>query len=156
MDTQIGAYHPHDRVQVFFPEKSRTKQSFADETNINEIMRKYEKTGLIAHLNTHQGEYGDFLGFEDYHTSLNRIHAAREAFMSIPAGIRSRFNNDPATFMSFAQNPDNLDELRKMGLAHPVEPEAPPVVPPTEDTPVPTVKPGEAPEPPLPLAEPLS
>ena len=96
---------------------SLAKQSFKDECDINYIMRKFEKKGVIDHLNNHQGQYGNFIGFEDYHISQNKILAAAEAFASIPSKIRAKFGNDPATFLEFAQNPENLDEMIKIGLA---------------------------------------
>jgi hypothetical protein len=52
-------------------------------------------------------------------------------FMSLPAKIRSRFQNDPGAFLDFVQNPENRDEMIELGLAKaqpraPVEPEAEP------------------------------
>ncbi len=112
----MGMFHPHDRVQLD-PGEGRTKQSFSEESNINIIMAKYEKTGMLDHLATHQGRYGDFIGGPDYHQALSALRAADEAFETIPAGVRARFDNDPAKFLSFVQDPENLDEMIKMGLA---------------------------------------
>lgn len=112
-----SAFHPHDRVQLD-PGPGMTKQSFADETNINNIIRRYERDQVLTHLNKYEGKYGDFIGYSDYHTSLNLLRDADEAFSSIPAGIRSRFDNDPAKFLEFAQNGQNHEELVKMGLAN--------------------------------------
>lgn len=134
MKNLMGAYRPHPRVQLTMPEgeKILTKQSFANETEINNIMARYVKTGLLDHLNTYQGDYGDFIPFADYHTSMNRIRDAGAAFMTLPAATRAKFANDPATFLEFVQDPENYDEMVKMGLAHeiPVDPDATPVVTP--------------------------
>lgn len=134
-----SAYHPHDRVTLDASKDGRTKQSFANESNINIIMKKYEKTGLIDHLNQFEGKYGDFIAYQDYHSSMNLIREAGEAFMTIPATVRAKFENDPAKFLEFAQNPENHDELVEMGLARPIpsasdptpETETPPEDPPT-------------------------
>ncbi len=107
------------RVAKHFTGPSLAKQSFQNECDINTIMRKFEKNGLIDHLNTYNGEYGNFIPFADYHTSLNTILAADEAFASIPSSIRTRFDNDPAKFLEFAQNQNNLDQMIEMGLAPP-------------------------------------
>jgi len=120
----LSMHRPHDRVQLD-PGEGRTKQSFAEESNINLIMAKYEKTGMLDHLNTHRGDYANFIGAEDYHTSMNLIREAGEAFMTIPAGVRARFDNDPARFLAFVQNEKNLDEMIEMGLARKGGPEAP-------------------------------
>jgi len=117
-----GARRPHPRVQYHPVGPSLTKQSFANECNINHIMKKFQKSGLVDHLNENKGEYGNYIGYEDYHTSMNKILAADIAFSSIPSSIRANFNNDPAKFLEFAQNPENLDELIEMGLAPPKVP----------------------------------
>jgi len=124
MKASLSAYRPHDRVQNDPGGDSRTKQAFQQETDINNIMRQHEKGLLVDHLNAHRGDYGDFIDAPDYHTALNRIHEADKAFMTIPAHIRAEFNNDPAEFLDFAQNPDNLDDMREMGLAPPERPGA--------------------------------
>ncbi len=149
VEIPIRNANPLTRVRVakHFTGTSLAKQSFKEECDINTIMRKYEKSGLIAHLNKHQGQYGNFIGFQDYHASQNQILEARESFATIPAKIRAKFNNDPATFLEFAQNPDNLDQMIEMGLAPPKPPgplteattkEAP--KPETSDEPPPAVK----------------
>jgi len=115
-----------------------TQQNMAAETDINNIMAKYQKTGVLTHVSKYVGQYGDFSGVPDYKTGLEMVMAAEEMFMSLPAKIRDRFGNDPAKFIDFATNEDNIDELRSMGLAP--QPPAPPepslvkVV--TEDEPV--------------------
>lgn len=121
----MGMYYPHERVQLD-PGPGRTKQSFSEESNINLIMAKYEKTGMLDHLNTHQGDYGNFIGAQDYHTSMNLIREAGEAFMTIPAGVRAKFDNDPARFLAYVQDPENKAGMVKLGLAHPSPLEVPP------------------------------
>lgn len=111
-----GMYNPHDRVQLD-PGAGRTKQSFYEESNINLIMAKYEKTGLLDHVNTHEGNYGDFIAAPDYHTAMNQIRDAGEMFMAIPANTRSEFENDPARFLEFVQDEGNYDRMVEMGLA---------------------------------------
>ncbi len=113
-----NTYFPHKRVQSIPSGKSRTKQSFQKETDINFILAQTEKGLLVTHVNQHEGNYGDFIDAQDYHTSLNLIHDAQASFLSIPASIRAKFDNDPAKFLEFAQNPDNSAELIEMGLAN--------------------------------------
>lgn len=140
-----SAYFPHKRVQNDPGGDSRTKQAFREETDINNILRKHEKGLLLDHLNEHQGQYGNFIDAPDYHTALNRIHEAEAAFMTIPAEIRAQFNNDPAQFLAFAQDPENIEEMREMGLAprerseNPVMPQevVEPVIPAPDPSPAP-------------------
>lgn len=121
----LDVYRPHKRVQIDCSPHGRTKSEFKKECDVNEIMRKFEKNQLISHVNDHQGDYGDFSTFEDYHASVNAVLEANDAFASVPSKIRATFNNDPAQFLQFVQDPSNLDQMVEMGLAH-KRPEAPP------------------------------
>lgn len=121
---KIRSFFDRQRTKQHTGEESRVQQHLAEETDINRIMAKYQKTGILTHVNRYAGEYGDFSGVPDYKEGLERIQAAEDMFMSLPSSIRDRFKNDPANFIEFATNSDNLEEMRKMGLAPP----APPVV----------------------------
>jgi len=131
-----SAYRPHKRVQLTTTQPTMAKQSMKAECDINNIMRKYEKTGVLTHFNEHRGNYGNFIGFEDYHTSMNKIIDAQNAFMTLPAKVREKFQNDPRKFLEFAQNPENTDQMIEMGLAT-----ALPKAPVNDDDPAPTPTP---------------
>ena len=45
------------------------------------------------------------------------VASANSLFAGLPSTIREKFENDPAKFLEFAQDEENLDEMRKMGLA---------------------------------------
>lgn len=109
-----------DRRHTFqsHPEgESLTQQSDADDADINVIMARYQKTGMMPGIQETPLQ-GDFSSGEDFRALQDKLLAAREAFGEIPAEIRKRFNNDPAQFVDFVQNPENADELVKMGLAN--------------------------------------
>lgn len=97
--------------------ESRTKPSFAAECEINNILAKYNRTGLLDHANRYQGQYGDFCVNTDYHAACNAVIEAQDMFMSMPAKIRSKFDNDPGQFLEFAQDPNNAEALIDLGLA---------------------------------------
>lgn len=112
------AYDKHKRYQFKTTGKSRTHQSMSPECDINSIMKKYERTGILEHRNTFEGQYGDFTDApSDYHESMNSVIAANEMFDTLPAKVRRRFHNDPGAFIDFVGNPDNQDEMIKLGLA---------------------------------------
>lgn len=113
-----------------------TKQSFRDETNINRIMQRYEKTGIIDHVRDNPGQYGDFSNVHTYQESLNMIMLAQEMFDSLPAIVRKTFDNDPVKFVEFAQDPDNDDQMREMGLLDPLPSPPLPSQPSNEDRPL--------------------
>lgn len=115
--------------------KSRTKQSFKDEVNINSIIKKYRKTGLIKHVNANPGRYEDVSDVRNFHEAQNIIAEGKQMFNALPANVRERFQNDPGQLISFLDNPDNKDEAIKLGLCRkpklaPKPPAAPPATPP--------------------------
>ncbi|AXL14694.1 internal scaffolding protein [Microviridae sp.] len=148
MPTIRKPYAKHERVTFTTSGQSRTQQHMAAECDINNIMRKYQKTGLIDHVNEHVGDYGNFIGFEDYQTSMQAIKAAEAAFMTIPSSVRAKFDNDPAKFLNFVQNEENLEEMVEMGLARRENTTPVPPAEPLEGSPEPSPAPPEpTPEP---------
>jgi phage internal scaffolding protein len=97
-----------------------TEQNHKDETDINNIVRKYNKTGLIDHLNQFEKQYGDMTGY-DYQDAMNTVAAANTMFEGLPSSIRNQFDNDPAKFINFVDDQANADKLIDMGLAKPKE-----------------------------------
>lgn len=121
------------RVTIKFTEPTLTKQSFKDECNINLIMAKYQKSGAITHLQNHEGSYG-FASAVDFTESMQIVTKANSMFADLPSSIRTKFENEPAKFLEFVQNPENAKELVELGLA-------------TPRTPTPSKKEKTAPEP---------
>jgi phage internal scaffolding protein len=109
------------RVQVKFTLPSMTKQSFKKDCDVNAIVARFKKTCGVDFLTRFQGyvdgNFGDFTDVVDYRTAIEQIRKADETFMNLPAQVRANFLNDPAQFLDFVQNPANVDELVKMGLA---------------------------------------
>ena len=97
---------------------SMTKQSFKEECNINAIMAKFQRTGILAHYAAHAPTYQDIPAL-DYLDALSVISRAESMFEELPSSIRAKFNNSPEEFLEFVQNPDNLAEMAELGLAKP-------------------------------------
>lgn len=129
---------PYDkplRVQVKDFGPSRAKQSFKEESDINNILERYRKTGLIEHVNRYQGQYGDVSTAVDYQSALNIVKNAEMMFDSLPSHIRNQFQNDPMEFLAFAENPENEEKMVELGLKE--APEVPYTAPPAVPDPVP-------------------
>jgi len=94
---------------------TRTQQHFKDETDINNILRMFNITGQLP-KKAITPQYGDFSGVLDYHTALNAVIAADGEFMTLPANLRARFDNDPQELIEFLNNPENKEEAIKLGL----------------------------------------
>lgn len=114
-----------DDMGVFLP--SLTRQEFADECDINTLMERYEKSGVISHVNRAQPVYMDMTVMPDLREALDLMRDATLAFNSLPAKVRREFDNDPQQFVDYAQNPDNIERMREWGLAPPVK-EADPAI----------------------------
>lgn len=89
---------------VFDPAEKRTKDSFKDETDINNIMKKYLRTGQLPALVARDARYGDFSDVVSYQESLEVVARAQEAFYALPAAIRTECGNDPAVFLHKVQD----------------------------------------------------
>jgi len=103
---------------------SRTQQHFKDETDINNILRQFNVTGQLP-TKPMSPRYGDFTGIGDYHGAMNQVIAAEGEFMTLPAQMRAKFNNDPQELIEFLNNPENKEEAMKMGLLNKAEASAP-------------------------------
>lgn len=112
------AYGPQNKVQLNCTDPSRARQSMKQECDINFILQKYKKTGLITHVAKHQGSYGEF-DVIDFHEAMNAIRDAEEMFLELPADLRKKFHNDPGEFVEFTTNPDNRDTMEALGLIQP-------------------------------------
>lgn len=107
-----------DATAIHFPEPTLCVQSQADETDINNIVRRF---GLTAELpvGIRAPSYGDFEGIFDYQSALNTIMQADSAFMEMPADVRKRFDNDAGKFLEFVNDDANYAEAQKLGLVLP-------------------------------------
>lgn len=125
-------------------EPSLTIQSEKDSCDINLIVAKYAKSGIMGNWRTDQPMYGDFSSSTDFHDSFARIQQAEDSFMQLPANIRTRFENDPGKLIDFLSDVKNRDEAIALGLVNPapqasqmpqgavsqgVDSDTPPVVP---------------------------
>lgn len=111
---------------------SETKQSFAEEVDINTIVRRFGLSGQLP-TGVRMPTYEDFTDVTDFHTAANAIALANEAFEQMPAEVRARFQNNPGNFVDFCADANNLEEARKLGLVPAaevvVEPPVAPVAP---------------------------
>lgn len=106
------------RVQSINEEPTMTQQQFKDECDINNIMKKYSSTGQFTHLTSKQGVYADFTMITDYREMLETVQYAQDAFMSLPAEMRKRFDNDPGKLLEFIQDSNNYEEALTLGLVN--------------------------------------
>lgn len=104
------------RVQEINDQPTLARQEFKKDCDINEIIKKYKKTGQITHIAANQGKYLDLTGVTDYHDSMNKVLKAQDAFNSLPSVLRNRFKNDPSKLLEFIQDDKNYNEASELGL----------------------------------------
>lgn len=112
------AYDPRERVAKDCGENMMTKQSFKDECDVNNIMNKFRRDGLLTHVAAVEGRYGDFGDVGSFHEAMNTVRTAQEMFETVPSEIRAEFGNDPGAFLDWAVNADEA-ALREKGLLPP-------------------------------------
>ena len=114
--------HFEKRIEDYsksFPNPSMAKQSFKNDCDIHHILKRYDKSGVLDHVNDSKARYGDFVNVDDYHASLDKVMRSEELFDSLPSKVRSKFENDPGQFLDFVGNPENRDEMIELGLMSP-------------------------------------
>lgn len=110
-----------DETAIFCPdtpENRRTKQEFADEVNINTIVRRFGLTGELP-KDFRSPMYGDFDMVTDFKSAVDAVVRAGDEFDRMPAELRARFDNDPQKLLEFVADEGNRDEAIKLGLVLP-------------------------------------
>ena len=88
-----------------------TVQDQHDSTEINRILDRFQRTGLIEHVNKNQAQYGEFSQYS-YHENLNMIHTIQESFDELPSQVRKQFENDPQKWIEYLGNPDAISDMK--------------------------------------------
>lgn len=91
----------------------RTKQSFKDETDINKIMQRAQRTGTISHLAKYEAVYGDFADLDLLQAQL-QVQRGEQIFSELPSEIRKEFHNQPHEFFKFVNDPANAENLHQV------------------------------------------
>jgi len=107
-----------DKAGLQCDDHSLTQQQFKDESDINTIVDRFMKSGVMPNP-INMPQYMDYEGVFDFQTAMNTIRQADENFMRMDAKVRARFNNSPQEFLEFFGNPENTQEAIRLGLAIP-------------------------------------
>lgn len=111
----------------FDPEKSKTLGSEKDACDINKILDTYKRTGQLPSMTAggsfvaRNPQFGDFSNATDFTTVRYMLDEAERQFMSLPAHIRKRFDNNPQLLIEFLSNEENRSEAEKLGLIEKVK-----------------------------------
>lgn len=118
--TVRNAYSPPVRVSITFPEHGRTKQAGKDACDINKIMHRYIRQGVIEHVNQYEPQYLDTTGY-DFQAAQQLVANAESMFADLPSQVRAAFKNDPAEFMNFVQKGETtVDAILQAAVPEPM------------------------------------
>lgn len=109
------------RVIYRFNDPSLTRQEFKEECDLGMIIKRFSATpeGLEALQKAQafvQDRFSDVSDIPDFRTALDLVKRADEAFLRLPPKVRTRFDNDPAAFLDFVDDPKNVNEMVELGL----------------------------------------
>ena len=105
-----------DEAALVCKDPSLTQQQFAAESDINNIVDTFMKTGHLPDP-VSMPQYVDYEGVFDFQSAMNVVRQADENFMRMDAKVRARFHNSPQEFLEFFADPANQDEAIRLGLA---------------------------------------
>jgi len=115
------------RVYTENTQPSKTDQQWKKSCDVNEIVTKYKRTGQLSHVRSQQATYQDVSEIPDLLTSLTQVQKAKDAFLTVPAELRKKLDNDPVNFIEYLNDPKNDSEAIKYGLKNKPTPTPAPV-----------------------------
>lgn len=121
--------------------RSRTIQSQKSGADINNIMKKYTKTGVLGDPLTaslRKPMYGDFSQCLDYQSSLNKLIQVKRDFDELPIEVKKACNNDPQKLVDLVTKEELREDAYHYGILERPKPiinndiEVPNEIPPKE------------------------
>lgn len=98
-------------------DESLTHQEFKDESDINTIIDRFGIGENPIEVQKWVTDVDIADAPDNYQDVMNQLNQARDQFMTLPAKVRSSFDNDPGRFVSFVSDPANAEEMVRLGLA---------------------------------------
>ncbi len=90
------------------------------------MMSAYQRSGDLVPISESLAMYGDFSEIGDFRQAMDRVNAGKEAFMRMPAKVRSMVDNDPHKFIEWITDEANYEKAVELKLLNPPESKAPP------------------------------
>lgn len=111
----------------------KTRQDAKDDCDINLIIQRHTRMyGSLPTLPTQGMQlYQDNTKVGDYRSALDRVIEAKKNFHRMDKKILKRFENNPDKLIEFIENPENIEEGKRLGLfvsdppAQPIPPAQP-------------------------------
>lgn len=112
--SKLKVRNRHSAIRV--PKKHHsptlTEQHHAKACDINTIMAKYVKTGLVEHISRYQPQYGDVTATE-FKESMDTVANVITEFEELPAFVRAHYRN-PENYLHAISTKEGVEELRSL------------------------------------------
>jgi hypothetical protein len=115
------AYSPRIPYTYSSEEPSLTHQSFKDELDINNILKKHAQGVPLPY--SEGASYGE-VEAQTFHEAMNIVTEVQSRFLELPAVERSKFGNDPLTWLNQTEE-KNTGEAEKPASAERTRARAP-------------------------------
>lgn len=104
----------------FSNEKSLTEQHHKDACDINRIITRYDRDGVLTHITNKTPQYINTINLpKSLQEAMNILTEANATFEALPSNIRKDFDNDVEKFLNFVHDPQNVDKMIEYGLVEP-------------------------------------
>jgi phage internal scaffolding protein len=105
-----------NRKKLICKDVSKTDQSHKKLSDVNVIVGRYKKTGILPGQNGSRGVYGDFSHVPSLTEAFEVVQKAADAFYTLPAEIRKQMGNDPSQLHLWLSDEKNYDAACDAGL----------------------------------------
>lgn len=89
-----------------------TEQHHARACDINTIMAKYVRTGLIEHLSQYEPRFGDVSNV-DFQEAMFLVKEVESEFANLPAYVRAHYG-DAQNYLEAVSTPEGVEALRSL------------------------------------------
>lgn len=117
---------PWDGID-FSGDPGKCDPSFKKECDVNHLMKDYEKKGFsltdaaeayyMRKGTVKRGVFADVADSVMFTDALKIVADGESAFLSLDASVRQYFDHDPAKFLAFFEDINNVDKMVELGLA---------------------------------------
>lgn len=95
-------------------EEGKTRQSEAQEADINYVIKKFDATGELPQRRI-AGQFADVSSAPSLQSVLEATSKAKEAFASLPDDVRAYFRNDPQRLMAAWEAGEHAEIFEEIG-----------------------------------------
>ncbi len=100
---------------TFDKSEDMCEQSHKKACDVNSIMARFQKSGIIDHHAKHGLHYGEVPAI-DYREAMEIVATSNSMFAELPSKARQYFDNDPAKFLEYTENPENHTKLTELDI----------------------------------------